>query len=36
MTALERDIKFWEKRRSSQDIVERLVEGKRAVKMLGA
>jgi hypothetical protein len=29
---MEREIKFWEKRRSSQDIVGRLAE----VKMLGA
>jgi hypothetical protein len=31
---MERGIKFWEKKRSSQDIVRRLAEVKCAVKML--
>ncbi len=33
---MEHGIKFWEKERSSQDIVGRLAEVKCAVKMLGA
>ncbi len=33
---MERGIKFWEKKRSSQDIVGRLAKVKCAVKMLGA